>query len=123
MLINRELSRSFIAQHTSKNIHLFLTKAEFEYLKVRLLPVVIIHRKNGLSTNILPRKCAAQESIKQRAKKSTFEWTQQKNSRDYNLSLVVQVLLVLVGVHLLFLLFVLLTNTNGALLLLDDMTR
>jgi hypothetical protein len=68
-LINRELSRSFIAQHTSKNIHLFLTKAEFEYLKARLMPAVEVYKKGGLSTNILPRKCAARESIKRRAEK------------------------------------------------------
>jgi hypothetical protein len=37
-LIHRELTRSFIAQHTSKNIHLFLTKVEFAYLKDRLKP-------------------------------------------------------------------------------------
>jgi hypothetical protein len=68
-LINRELTRSFIAQHSSKNIHLFLTKAEFEYLKDRMLPDIQVYTKFGVSTNILPRKCAARESIKQRVEK------------------------------------------------------
>jgi hypothetical protein len=68
-LINRELSRSFIAQHTSKSINLFLSKTEFEYLKLRMLPAVEVYKKGGLSTNILPRKCAARESIKCRVEK------------------------------------------------------
>jgi hypothetical protein len=68
-LINRELTRSFIAQHASKNQPLFLTKAEFQYLKERLLPDVEVYTKNGVSTNIQPRKCAARESIKQRVDK------------------------------------------------------
>jgi hypothetical protein len=48
---------------------LFLTKAEFQYLKERLLPDVEVYTKNGVSTNIQPRKCAARESIKQRVDK------------------------------------------------------
>ena len=72
-LINRELSRSFIAQHTSKSIHLFLSKAEFEYLKLRMMPAVEVYKKGGLSTNTLPRKCAARESIKRRVKKEYLQ--------------------------------------------------
>jgi hypothetical protein len=68
-LINRELTRSFIAQHTSKNIHLFLTKAEFAYLKDRMKPDIEVYTKKGVSTNIQPRKCAARESVKKRAEK------------------------------------------------------
>jgi hypothetical protein len=68
-LINRELTRSSIAQHTSKNIALFLTSSEFQYLKLRLAPDVEVYIKNGVSTNIMPRKCAARESIKQRSEK------------------------------------------------------
>jgi hypothetical protein len=68
-LIHRELTRSFIAQHTSKNIHLFLTKAEFAYLKDRLKPAIEAYSKKGVSTNIQPRKCAARESVKKRAEK------------------------------------------------------
>jgi hypothetical protein len=69
MLINRELTRSFIAQHASKNIHLFLSKAEFEYLKNRLRPDIEVYTKKGVSTTIQPRKCAARESVKQRVEK------------------------------------------------------
>jgi hypothetical protein len=68
-LITRELTRSFIAQHTSKNIALFLTKAEFQYLKFRMMPDIEVYTKNGVSTNILQRKCAARESVKRRSKK------------------------------------------------------
>jgi hypothetical protein len=60
-----ELTKSFIAQHTSKNIHLFLSKAEFEYLKDQMMPNVEVYIKHGVSTNIQPRKCTAWESIKQ----------------------------------------------------------
>ena len=67
---HRELTRSFIAQHTSKNMHLFLTKAEFEYLKDQMMPDFQVYTKYGVSTNnILPRKCAARESIKERVEK------------------------------------------------------
>jgi hypothetical protein len=68
-LINRELTRSFIAQHTKKNIALFLTMSEFQYLKLRLTPDVQVYTKNGVSTNIQPRKCAARESVKRRSEK------------------------------------------------------
>jgi hypothetical protein len=69
-LINRELTnRSFMAQHTSKNIALFLTMSEFEYLKFRMTPVVEVYSKKGVSTNIQPRKSAAQESVKQKGEK------------------------------------------------------
>jgi hypothetical protein len=68
-LIYRELTRSFIAQHTSKNTHLFLTKAEFDYLKDRLKPDIEAYFKQGVSTYIQPRKCAARESIKHRVEK------------------------------------------------------
>jgi hypothetical protein len=68
-LINRELTRSFIAQHTSKNIPLVLTMSEFQYLKLRMMPDVEVYTKNGVSTNIQPRKCAARESVKRRSEK------------------------------------------------------
>jgi hypothetical protein len=68
-LINRELTRSFIAQHTSKNIHLFLTRAEFDYLKDRMMPDIEAYIKDGVTTNVLPRKCATREGIKQRVAK------------------------------------------------------
>jgi hypothetical protein len=51
-LINQELTSSFIAQHTSKNTHLFLTKAvDFEYLKDQMTPDIEVYTKNGVSTN------------------------------------------------------------------------
>jgi hypothetical protein len=68
-LINRELTRSFMAQHTSKNIALFLTMSEFEYLKFRMTPDIEVYSKNGVSTNTQPRNCAARESVKRRVKK------------------------------------------------------
>jgi hypothetical protein len=51
MLINRELSRLFMAQHTLQSIHLFLSKAEFEYSKWRMMPAVEVYKKGRLSTN------------------------------------------------------------------------
>jgi hypothetical protein len=68
-LINRELARSSIAQHSSKNIALYLTKAEFQYLKFRMMPDIEVYTKNGVSTNIHPRKCAARESVEERSEK------------------------------------------------------
>jgi hypothetical protein len=68
-LINRELTRSFIAQHTSKNVQLFLTRAEFDYLKDRMMPDIEAYTKHGVTTNIQPRKCATREGIKQRVAK------------------------------------------------------
>jgi hypothetical protein len=68
-LINCELCRPFIAQHASKNIALFLTSSEFEYLKFRMMPDVEVYTKNGVSTNIMPHKCAARKSVKQRSEK------------------------------------------------------
>jgi hypothetical protein len=44
-LINRELSRSFIAQHTSKSIHMFLSKAKCEYIKLRMMSAVEVYKK------------------------------------------------------------------------------
>jgi hypothetical protein len=60
---------TLIAPHTSKNIPSVLTMSEFQYLKLRMMPDVEVYTKNGVSTNIQPRKCAARESVKQRSEK------------------------------------------------------
>jgi hypothetical protein len=105
------------------SIHLFLSKAEFEYLKLRMMPAVEVYKKGGLSKNALPRKCAARKSIKRQVKKEYLRVDTNKNLTDYNVSLAAQSLLVSVGVHLLFLLFVLLTSTSGPSLWLATMTH
>jgi hypothetical protein len=123
-LINRELTRSFIAQHTSKNIALYLTSSEFQYLKFRLMPDVEVYRKNGVSTNIMSRKCAARESVKSNGlKKNSFEWTLTQNSRNCKLFLEVQSFLGYAQSHLVSHLCWLSTIINGVSSLLVRTTQ
>jgi hypothetical protein len=84
--------------------------------------VVEAYNRGRLLTNILPLKCAARKSINRQVEMSTLKKTLPKNSTDYNVSLAAQSLSVALGVHLLFLLFMLLTSTSGASMWLAKMT-
>jgi hypothetical protein len=83
MLINRELTRSFIAQHASKNIHLFLSQAEFEYLKNRLRPDIQVYTKRvcqQLSSHV---SVQLEKVLNYEWRNNIFEWTPSSSSRNF----------------------------------------
>jgi hypothetical protein len=114
-LINRELTRSFIAQLASKNQPLFPTKAEFQYLKERLKPDVEVYTKKGCQLISSHVSAQLKKALSSDARKSTFEWTLPSNLQGSNVFLEARLFLDSEPVHLVFPLFVLPTSTNGHL--------
>jgi hypothetical protein len=82
-----------------------------------------VYTKHGVSTNILPRKCAARESIKERVEKEYLQVDIVKKFNKLKVFSAVPSSSDSVPAPLVFLHFGLLTNTSGATFLLADMTR
>jgi hypothetical protein len=114
-LINRELTRSFIAQHTSKKIHLFLTKAEFQYLKERMMPDILVYTKKGCQRINSHGSAPLEKVLNNDQRRSTSEWTLPRSSRSCNVFLEVLSCSDSGLAHLVLNLFSLQTTTKGAL--------